>query len=110
MAKYEKGSACRLFFRRHFCREVKETPLGKRNSAPGSGVFNLSTVFSPPSDTRGDVFVVEARFARRGNIRRVKAKAYMFISTLVFVPAMAVWGREGGNWQRRDDSLQLISF
>lgn len=70
-----------FFFRRHFCREVKETPLGKRNSAPGGGgVFNLSTVFSPHSDTRGDVFVVEAQFARRGNIRRVKAKAYMFIS------------------------------
>lgn len=109
MAKYEKGFRLPRFSRRHFCREAKETPLGKRNSAPGSGA-------PPPSDTPGDVFVVEAPFARRVDIRRVKAKAYMFVSTLVFVPATAVWGRGmgigvgGGNWQRRDDSLQLISF
>lgn len=82
-------------------------PLLQRGEGNSSGeakfctrqrCFQFEHSVFPVSDTRRDVFVVEARFARRGNIRRVKAKAYMFVSTLVFVPATAVWGRwgEGG--------------
>lgn len=80
----KKVSACRVF------------PAATSAERQRKLLWGSEIPHQAPSDTPGDVFVVEAPFARRVDIRRVKAKAYMFVSTLVFVPATAVWGRGMG--------------
>lgn len=64
-----------------------------------SVVFNLSKVWV--SEWGG--FDMQKRLHTRLH-ESLKARLYMFISTIMFVPVQAA------NWQCCDDSLQLISF